>query len=258
MSSGPNVSGLLCGWFGGDSLSFGCIPPNFGVASNLLFGGNPSYQVSDFLAFYPKFGIYAQAIQAAVPNAVAGAGYAVDDILNVVQPGASGGQLKVTAVDGTGAPTSYIVQAGGTGYQLAVSVKTTGGGGAGALIDITNLVPSANLALPTQVIQVFINLATACLQQAKWQDAWLYAMHLFVAHYCTMYLNTEGAPGTTPASVAVSGNGKGILVTKSAGDVSGGYQTVIDENFTSWNLTAYGQQLATFAKVIGMGPMYIP
>jgi hypothetical protein len=253
MSSGPNIGGLLCGWFGGDSLSFGCIPPGFSAASNLLFGSNPLYQASDFLAFYPKFGVFAQALQAAVPNAVAGSGYVVNDILNVAQPGGLGGQVKVAAVNGSGAPTAYVIQTAGAGYQLAVGVSVTGGTGTGALIDITNLVPSAQMQIPVPVIQVFINLATTSLQKAKWADSWLYGMHLCVAHYCTLYLDSEGSPGVTPAQVAVNGLGKGILVTKSAGDVSGSYQTVLDENWTSWNLTKYGQQLVTMAKVIGMG-----
>lgn len=259
MGFAPNISGLLCGWFGGDSLSFGCVPPNFTVAANLFFGGNPTYQVSDFLGFYPKFGVYAQAIQTAVPNAAPGTGYNVNDVLNVVQQGATGGQLKVTAVDANGAPTAFSITTPGTGYQVAIGVTTTGGSGTGALVDITALVPSSNMALPTQVIQVFINLATASLQEARWQDSWTLGMHLFVAHYCTLYLQTEtSSPSNTPAQVAVSGSGKGILVTKSAGDVSGSYQTVIDEDYTSWNLTAYGQQLAGIARMIGMGPMYIP
>lgn len=255
--STPNISGLLCGWFGGDSLSFGCVPPNLTVAANLFFGGNPIYQTSDFLAFYPKFGVYAQALQAVLPNTGTGTGYVVNDVLNVQQLGATGGQVKVTAVDVNGAPTAYVVVAGGTGYQFVNAVATTGGTGAGAQVDITQLVPAANMAIPLPVIQVFINLGTASLQQARWQDSWTYALNLFVAHYCTLYLSTESGPNSTPSQVAVSGTGKGILITKSAGDVSGGYQTVIDENYTSWNLTAYGQQLATLAKVIGMGPMYI-
>jgi hypothetical protein len=253
----PSIDVLLAEWWGG---GVECLSSNIydALVSNIVVGGNPPYQISDFLAFFPKFGIFAQALQAAVPNAVGGAGYAVNDILNVTQPGASGGQVKVTAVAG-GVPTAYAIQAAGTGYSLAVGVSTSAatGVGAGALIDITNLVPSANMAVPTAVIQTYINLATASLSSARWFDSWLLGMHFFVAHYCTLYLDSEGNPGSTPGQVAVSGMGKGILVSKAAGDVSGGYQPVIDEDWLSWNLTKYGQQLVSMAKIIGMGPMYV-
>src|SRR6185437_7642413 len=137
----PSIDVLLAEWWGG---GVECLSTNIyaSLASNLVFGGNPIYQISDFLGFYPKFGIFAQALASAVPNAVAGSGYDVDDVLDVAQPGASGGQVKVTAVDGTGAPTSYSIQTPGTGYRLAAGVATSGGTGTGALIDITSLVPS--------------------------------------------------------------------------------------------------------------------
>src|SRR6185312_11676962 len=112
-------------------------------------------------------------------------------------------------------------------------------------------------AIPTAVIQTYINLATASLQSARWFDSWLLGMHLFVAHYCTLYLDSEGNPGSTPGQVAISGMGKGILISKSAGDVSGSYETVIDKDWGAWNLTKYGQQLVQMAKIIGSGPMYV-
>jgi len=251
----PSIDVLLAEWWGG---GVECLSSNIyaSLASNLVFGGNPLYQISDFLAFYPKFGTYAQAISAASPNATPGTGYALNDILNVIQNDASGGQLKVTAVN-AGVPTAYAVQTGGSGYQVAQGLSTTGGTGNGALIDITSLIAPSGMIVPTAVIQTFINLASASLQKARWTSSWLLGMHFFVAHYCTLYLESEGNPTSIPGQVAMSGMGKGILVSKAAGDVSGSYEPIIDEDWGSFNLTWYGQQLITIGKVIGMGPMYV-
>ena len=113
--------------------------------------------------------------------------------------------------------------------------------------------------IPQPVLQAYINLASACLVQARWLDSWTLAMGLFVAHYCTLYLQSEGSPGTTAQSVAASGLTKGVLVSKGAGGVNAGMQTLIGEwgSWGQWNMTVYGTSLMTQAKMIGAGMMYI-
>lgn len=249
----PSIENLLSEWWGGG------VDCSFFIGasvSNLAFGGNPLYQIDDFLAFYPKFGTYIESITAAQPNSgTPGAGYAVNDQLTVVQPDAQNGILTVAAVT-SGVPTALTVSNGGSGYSVAKGLATTGGTGTGALVDI--LAISAFFGkLPQVVLQTYINLANASLQKAKWQDSWLLGMHLFVAHYATLYLSSEGNPGSSAGQIAVSGLGKGIAVSKAAGDVSVSYQPVIDEDWGAWNLTSYGQQLVTIARIIGIGPMYV-
>jgi hypothetical protein len=59
-----------------------------------------------------------------------GTGYKVGDLLNVVQGGASGGQVQVTSISGggvTGPVTGLSVFAGGSGYSTANGLATTGG-----------------------------------------------------------------------------------------------------------------------------------
>ena len=150
---------------------------------------------------------------------------------------------------------------GGTAYQVAQGLQTTAGGtGTGALVDITQIDSySGPTGLNASLIQLYINLANASLQQARWLDTWPLAMSLFVAHFLTLYLQSEGNPTSNPAQIAQSGLARGILVSKSVGSVSGSYETIVRdlEGFAAWNLTTYGQQLATFAKIIGMGPQYI-
>jgi fibronectin-binding autotransporter adhesin len=81
------------------------------------------------------------------PNAIisvtvnnGGSGYAVGDVLNVVQPGGTGGQVTVTNVDAFGAiigtPPGISLTNGGTGYTTATGVTTSGGQGSNATVNI--------------------------------------------------------------------------------------------------------------------------
>lgn len=65
-------------------------------------------------------------------------------------------------------------------------------------------------------------------------------------------------PSTGTASIAARGIAGGIQTSKSVGDVSVSYQALTSlEDWGAWNLTSYGQILATMAKVIGNRPMLI-
>ena len=68
--------------------------------------------------------------------------YGTYDVLTLVQSGASGGQITVTGVNGSGAITSYVVTNAGTGYALG-ACTTTGGHGSGATFNIQVLGGSA-------------------------------------------------------------------------------------------------------------------
>jgi hypothetical protein len=67
---------------------------------------------------------------------------------------------------------------------------------------------------------------------------------------------TSGQP--SGAQIAAQGLAGGIQVSKSVGDVSVSYAQLTSlEDFGTWQLTLYGQQLATAAKVMGAGPCVI-
>jgi hypothetical protein len=76
------------------------------------------------------------------PNAIisvsinsGGNNYQVNDVLNVVQTGGTGGQVTVTAVSG-GVITGIRLTNGGTGYTTATNVATSGGSGTSATVNI--------------------------------------------------------------------------------------------------------------------------
>lgn len=353
MSSGiqGSIDLLLAEWWGYTG-GYSSFPYDYSFspleAANLVVGGNPLYQISDFLTVYPKFGQQPQSLVAVQPDPVTpGSGYVFNDVLTVIQTDASDGQITVVAVDLNGVPQSYSISNPGTGYQTtpilnalgtlvptpsygglgylvndlvlvnqvgagnglaqvtAVDVNgailslvvypgqggqnysiggnvpcsggtgagllvnitsviqyagspTQGGTGAGALIDVTQISAPNIVCIPPAVLQMYINLATACLQSARWFDYWPIAMSWFVAHFATLYLRSEGNVGSTAGQIASSGLTRGIMVTKSAGNV----QATIEvprglEEWAAWTSTEYGIQLATAAKGIGLGSMYI-
>jgi hypothetical protein len=60
------------------------------------------------------------------------------------------------------------------------------------------------------------------------------------------------------AQIAAQGLAGGIQTSKSVGDVSVSYQVLTAlEDWGAWNLTSYGQLLATMARVVGSGPALI-
>jgi hypothetical protein len=247
---------LLANWWGGTWENYVFLA-EISSASNIFIGGNPPYQISDFLCIYPKFGKDPQNIST-VSIGAGGQNYLVNDILVPVQQDSSGAQLKVISVDGGGAVTDLSVVATGVGYSVATGLATTGGAGTGALVNITAISQFQSAGVPQVVLQMYINLASAALQKARWQDSWLLGMALFVAHYATLYLRSEGNAGSTPQQIASSGLALGLTVSKAAGDVSQTQEYLTGwEDWGSWGLTLYGQQLITLAKIIGMGPMYI-
>ncbi len=228
-------------------------------ASGLVFGTNPPFQVDDFLNVYPKFGTQPQGVVAA-SVASGGLDFAVNDQAVIVQPDANGCLLIVSAVDTNGAVIAFNISQQGQGYSAMSALPTTAVSpslGTGLTVNVLVITP-ANLQIPQIVIQMFINLASACLQQARWLDQWQYAMCLFVAHFCTLWLASDGNSGSTPGAIARSGLALGVIVSHSEGGVSKTIQPPdIGEFNTAWGMTLYGQQLATMAQGIGMGPLFI-
>lgn len=86
----------------------------------------------------PCTGVKATAMTATGSGYETAALYAAYDILTLVQGSASGGQVAVTGVDGSGHITSWVVVAPGTGYALGAAT-TTGLYGSGATFNITAL-----------------------------------------------------------------------------------------------------------------------
>lgn len=319
----PNYDAWLATAWGAGAELWSAGPWGF-CAANFVFGQNPPYYLDNFAAIYPKF--------FGTPTLVSGCTTTLGSSV-VAVPSVNGllyGQFVMSA---NLPPGSVIVAIGND--QITVNTVATAGGA-------TALQTYQNPPVPMAVIQLYLNLAYACLVQARWQEVWMVGMGLFIAHYLTLYAQTDASematafatfvhgeapagayPGTvytvsspppsgvfqsltknglfqTPgvdyvlngvtitlvvptissdriyvtwlaqqetftmvsnpsgAQIAAQGLAGGIQTSKSVGDVSVSYTVLTSlEAWGAWNLTKYGQQLATMAKVVGMGPVVL-
>lgn len=111
-------------------------------------------------------------------------------------------------------------------------------------------------------VQEYITLCNSMISYDLYGDAWKRAMSLAIAHFITMDLMTQDTSTTpTVASIVAAAKGAiGMLTSKSVGDVSASYSTDYLETLNSWgtwNLTIYGQQFASLAKLMGKAGMYV-
>jgi hypothetical protein len=68
----------------------------------------------------------------------------------------------------------------------------------------------------------------------------------------------SGSPNITASQVAASGLTKGIIVQRSAGDVSAGSKIVEGyEQWGAWGETQYGELFMTTARATNAGPIWV-
>ncbi|GLG02172.1 hypothetical protein Alches_22130 [Alicyclobacillus hesperidum subsp. aegles] len=118
---------------------------------------------------------------------------------------------------------------------------------------------NGNAIVPQSVLQTFVTLASSVLQQVRWRSYWQIAMGLFVAHFATLYLQSMADPNSGAAAVFEAGRAQGVITGESVGDVSYSADTSAAnvDGWAAWNLTSYGQQLATIGRLVGRGGMYV-
>ncbi len=125
----------------------------------------------------------------------AGTGYAVGDIITVVQSGASGGTLRVTTVGTGGAVTGLqkIQGAQGSGYSVASALHTTGGSGTGLEVNITAIgetaveaVTACRVADPAWYACMFVGTAVDA-------DHLAIAAYIEAAEPASVYFLTSGS-----------------------------------------------------------------
>ncbi|NHN33538.1 DUF4054 domain-containing protein [Paenibacillus agricola] len=115
--------------------------------------------------------------------------------------------------------------------------------------------------VPEVIMQMYLDLADACIKEARWRKYWLVAMGWFVAHFLTLYLQGTADPNSGAGAALAAGQAKGLNTSESVGDVSVSmdYNQIGQdlEGWAAWKLTIYGQQLASIGKLVGKGGMYI-
>lgn len=239
MSSGswPNFDLLISTLWGSGPAGSG----QFTFVVGFVSGQNPAYALNDFLLVNPKF--FGAATGIANCTTVANS----QTVTGTAPSGFAIGQF----ITGPGIPNGTTVASLGSG-TFTISNPATASGTVSLSVYLAPFVPIF-------VIQLFINLATACLVQDLWQDQWLYGMALFIAHYCTMWVRSDGDQYSNPGQIASSGIEKGMMVSKAVDGVSAGYQNML-ENYADWGAwteTTYGALLITMAKTIGNRPALV-
>lgn len=118
--------------------------------------------------------------------------------------------------------------------------------------------------VPSGMLNTFLAMCNDIVSPDRWGETWRFAAGLFVAHYSTLYLKTiQTAPegSSNMASASAAGQIYGVVSSASLGDASVTYDTSASTNLTTnwgqWNLTAYGQQYASLAKMMTMGGAWI-
>lgn len=121
--------------------------------------------------------------------------------------------------------------------------------------------PTIEYLVDPIILQMYIGLADASIKQSRWHSAWQTAMGWFIAHFALLYLQGQADANSTAAQVIAKGQSKGLIASKSVGDVSVSYDfnsIAQDLNgWAAWKMTIYGQQLATLGKMYGKGGMYV-
>ncbi len=129
------------------------------------------------------------------------------------------------------------------------------------LNDFLTFYPQFAGLLPDVVLNSFLELGQACVAKQRFGKMWQLAIGLFIAHFCTLYLQNVAEPGTEAADVVNAAQAAGVVTSESADGVSYSMDTsMLSQDLAGWaafRLTAFGSQFATIAKLVGKGGIYI-
>lgn len=116
-------------------------------------------------------------------------------------------------------------------------------------------------AVPQVITQMYLDLANTCIKEARWHGFWKVGLSLFIAHFCTVYLQGTADSSSGAAGVLKAGQAQGLQSSVSVGDVSisTNYSVIANgiDGWAGWKLTSYGQQLAAIGRLVGKGGMYV-
>jgi hypothetical protein len=210
-----------------------------GLASGVPTGTNPPYTVNDFLGIYPKF--------FGAPTLISATLTSGSPIITVdsTATGLSSGQLVTCQGLNDGTVIKIVIMP-----EITVSSNATASG------VVTLAVYEAQL-VPLAVMQLYLNIAIVSIMQSRWREQWELGMDLYIAHYLTLYCQTEGNQQSTANQIVANSLQAGVTISQGADGVSQGLQAIkAVDNWASWSLTQYGVQLASLARVVGSGPAY--
>lgn len=127
--------------------------------------------------------------------------------------------------------------------------------------DFLDVYPQFESVIANEIIQMYIDFATACVKEARYHSSWKICMGFFVAHFVALWLQGTADPGSTARQVLAASEAKGLNTSEAVGDVSVStdYTSIGNDlnGWAAWKLTIYGQQLASISKMLGKGGMVV-
>lgn len=115
--------------------------------------------------------------------------------------------------------------------------------------------------LPEAVLDSFVELGHACVSEQRYGKMWRMAVGLFIAHMCTLYMQSAADPGAPAADVLAAARAAGVVTSESADGVSYSMDmSALSQDLAGWaafRLTAYGVQFSSIARLVGKGGIYV-
>jgi hypothetical protein len=111
------------------------------------------------------------------------------------------------------------------------------------------------------IVQMYLDLANACINKERWRTGWKVGMGLFIAHFCTLYVQSLSSADDGIDGITKAGQPLGLQTSISVGDVSAStdYSITMSDvsGYANWKSTKYGQQIIQLARLYGKGGMLI-
>lgn len=239
MPAFPDLTLFFMGIYGGFGYVGSADDAYLGLASGMPQTGNPPYGVMDFISLYPKF----LGVPVSVTGTITAGSVTIAGV--TLPPSVAVGQL----IAGTSiAPGTAIAGLGAGAITLSAPAIADGA--------TCNIYTAA--LVPLAAVQVYLNLAYASLMSSRWREAWPLAMGLYIAHFMTLFLQTDGTVQTTAGQAVQNGLQQGIRVSQGADGLNMATKPLAGlDTWAAWNLTSYGVSLITMAKCCGAGATYI-
>lgn len=118
-----------------------------------------------------------------------------------------------------------------------------------------------NYNVPLAVLEMYLDIADSCIKKTRWHSRWKIGMCLYIAHFCTLYLQSMADPNLGAQGIIEAGKSQGLDTSISVGDVSVStdYSMATSNitGYTGWTLSTFGQQFISMARLVGKGGMYI-
>lgn len=121
--------------------------------------------------------------------------------------------------------------------------------------------PQFKTLVPDTMLDIYLNMANNSISDERFHSAWELACGLFVAHFCTLYIESLTPENSTADDVISKAGAVGVVTSESADGVSYSRDTgSILADLSGWaafKSTTFGVQFITLANLYGKGGMYV-